>query len=110
MPVPISSIVEPDYLRMAELNRLIELEDLILPPETSSCELARNEVAAPSMPGVDHQRIGSRPPCQYPGKKAAWLKFCRKCGVDISGYAAYVRLCKTCNAHLARFGAGEYAR
>jgi hypothetical protein len=89
MPVPISSIVQPDYSRMAELNMLIQTEE----------RLAR-----------ESRDERGRPRCQYPGKIRNWLKFCRKCGVDISRYSAYVRLCKKCNADLARFGAGGGAQ
>jgi len=29
-------------------------------------------------------------------KNVNWLKFCHGCGVDISGYPAYVRRCNVC--------------
>ena len=63
-------------LRLQELNALIQIEEGDEPKQTGRLR------------------------CRHPEEKKRrnWLKFCRKCGVDISKASAYVRLCGKCEA------------
>lgn len=90
MPVPIRPITSPDFSRMAELNRILSLAPLA------------GVESGESLPG--------RPRCQYPVKRANWLKFCRKCGVDISKASAYVRLCGKCEQEFGPLAGLESTR